>query len=98
MLRLGFGQRRHQRHDEGLRDGLPGADGQRPVVPCLCAPLRADEMLARHRTQRLPHARARIGQARALRGGAKVRRNPGAHRLVPARRVRARILRIVGSA
>ena len=54
--RPGRGQLGHQGDDIGLRHGLPGADGQRPVFIGVCPPRIRQERLARHTPHRRQHA------------------------------------------
>ena len=45
----------HQRDDVGLRDGLPVADGERPVQVAHVLQIRRHEEMARHAAHRLHH-------------------------------------------
>jgi hypothetical protein len=60
----------HQRHDEGLGDGLAVADGQRPVLVGVGGQLGRHEGVPRHAAHRLEHARVDRGPAQ----GASARR------------------------
>ena len=57
-------QLRGQRHDVGLADRLPAADGHGPVGIRLVLRLLGHEQVARHRQKRLKHAS--IGDAPRL--------------------------------
>ena len=61
VLRRGAEQVGHQRHDEGLRDGLAVADRQRAVLVGAGGLLGGDEGVARHAAHRRQHARVDPG-------------------------------------